>query len=233
MSLNNPIKCRNCNGSIYFDPPGVRGRPFDVETGQHHQCIGGSGLTYSNKKSQTPTGKPCKFGCGKTLFYDTAAGYYREGSMAGPRHAECPNFPKDQTTLPVKEIDNSVTAGLLPKTTDKTSFYHTPKIDTGVPTELGELLSLIRELNTLQLGLSKQLKTIADNQDVNNRMTRAIRDILQEYKDEVIDTIKKPPMKFESGKLDALEDNADDDDDDEDVYDEFADVDDKTRENDV
>lgn len=230
MSLKNPIQCRNCGGDIYFDPPGVRGRPLDVETGEGHRCVGGSGFT--NSKGKTPTAKPCKFECGTMIVYDTKEGYYREGSMNGPRHL-CDKIPKDQTTL--LTVNTTQVHKNPPIETIKANLVETqPKYQNN--NDLGDLLLLIRELNTLQLGISQQLKNIADNQDVNNRMTRAIRDILQEYKDEVIDTIKKPPsMTFESGTLDkdpiTIGDEEEEDHDD--IYDEIADVDDKTRENDV
>jgi hypothetical protein len=236
MSLNNPIQCRNCGADIYFDPPGVRGRPFDVETQEYHRCIGGSGST--NSKGKTPVARPCKFDCGTMIVYDTKEGFYHEGNMSGPKH-NCANIPKESgqqlLTTPQKGSSEQIAHDTqihknIPIETIKANLIGTTA---QYNNDLGELLSLIRELNTLQLGISQQLKNIADNQDLNNRMTRAIRDILQEYKDEVIDTIKKPSMKFESGN--KIEDPAsyEQDNPDDDIYNEFADTDDKTHQDDV
>lgn len=222
--MKNPIECRNCGKEIYFDPPGVRGQPWDLETRELHRCVGGSG--YTNSKGKPPSSKPCKFECGTMIVYDTKEGYYREGSITGLRH-NCSNLTKETTGQQL------LTSTTTPQRGSLEQIAYQPKLNTSGPTELGELLSLIRETNALLLGISEQLKKNADNQDLNNRMTRAIRDILQEYKDEVIDTIKKPPMKFESGnniESRIIDDDqvVDEDDVNDDIYDEFADVDDKT-----
>jgi hypothetical protein len=232
MSFKNPIECRNCGKDIYFDPPGVKGQPWDVETQAPHRCVGGSGFT--NSKGKTPIPKPCKFDCGIMIVYDTKEGYYRENSMNGIRHL-CENIPKESG----QQLLTTPQKGSFEQIAHEPQIHRNPPIEAikaqnaTVPVaavDLSELLNSLKEQNVILQGISAILSNIADNQDLTNRISKAIRDILNEYKEEVIDTIKKPPMKFESGNIKEPK-IVDDDDDNDDVYDEFADTDDKTYSN--
>lgn len=211
MSYNNPIPCRNCEGLIYWDKESGDKRPYDYETEEYHRCMGFQSSAPAPANKVKPI--QCKNGCGFTLYYDTKEGYYREGSPEGKKHFPCPNWDKRPTTAPAGQQTVS-------QTTTSSPAEPTKKIPTTGFTDVttGEL---IREQNTILQGIAALLQKIADNQDVANRYARVTKDILQEYKDEVIDSINsKPRLTFENGKI--QEDGA------EDIYDEIADQDDTT-----
>lgn len=220
MSYNNPIPCRNCEGLIYWDKESGDKRPYDYETEEYHRCMG---FQSAPQKPAASKVKPiqCKNGCGFTLYYDTKEGYYREGSPVGKKHFPCPNWDKrptgqqQQTTTQVHTIPPAAEGTHILKTNlEETQPKHMT---------FDELANLIKEQNTILQGIAAQLQKIADNQDVANRYARVTKDILQEYKDEVIDSINsKPKLTFENGKIQEEEGT-------EDIYDEIADQDDTTE----
>ena len=89
-----------------------------------------------------------------------------------------------------------------------------------------QIEDLVRETNLILQGIASQLQRLLDTAEVTSRYQKATKDILQEYKEEVIDSIKNPKVSFENGK-DPI--NIDDEPDN-DIYDEIADTDDQSIE---
>lgn len=128
------------------------------------------------------------------------------------------NATKDYHECPVWLAEQGRTQAQMHKDPPKTQQQ--PILSPKTVVEQAENHNTLREICTILQGIAAQLKNIADNQDVANRYAKITKDILQEYKDEVIDTINsKPKIQFESGKLEES-----------DLYDELSDQDDTTDE---
>ena len=89
-----------------------------------------------------------------------------------------------------------------------------------------QIEDLVRETNLILQGIAAQLQRLLDTAEVTSRYQKATKDILQEYKEEVIDSIKNPKVSFENGK-DPINIG---DEPDNDIYDEIADTDDQSIE---
>ena len=224
MSLKQPRECNNCGLLIYWDktvPGNPKNRPFDVDNpGNYHRCFGSDsrGHEPNPKIETTPTLISCKFRCGAKIIYDTEDGKYKEGSLGGPEH-KCPNLPPGYENNKPRSFPNTNVHEDITPRPKQVRLPDTPPTTITPPKQLEDL---IREQNLILQGIAAQLQKMLDTLEISAKYQRASKDILQEYKDEVIDTIKKPPVSFESGRL------VDDEGETEDIYDEIADQDDKT-----
>lgn len=240
MSLKQPRECNNCGLLIYWDktvPGNPKNRPFDHDNpGNYHRCFGSDSRGHEpNPKIPTaPELISCKFRCGTKIIYDTEDGKYKEGSLGGQEH-KCPNLPPgyennkphQQRSYPNTNVHEDL-KHLITQQNKLTEHISPPPPTTNNKPPVRQLEDLVKEQNLILQGIAAQLQKMLDTLEVSARYQKASKDILQEYKDEVIDTIKKPPMTFEGGRIAVG--NDDDDGGTEDIYDEIADTDDHSDE---
>jgi hypothetical protein len=224
MSIERPRECNNCGLLIYWDrniPNNPKNRPFDVsEPGTFHRCVGSDsrGHEPNPKLKTTPTLMDCKFKCGTKIILDTEDGKYKEGSLIGLEH-KCPNLPTGydnskptftpkQKTLPVDEHNIK-------------SYPTAPKEE---PENTAKKLS---EIATILLGIAEQNKRLADAIDMLNMYVRVIKDNVIELRDEAVTNKFPKDVKFETGATPSVLKRETD------IYDELADVDDDTRDDDL
>ena len=219
MSYDNPINCRNCDELIYWDKSDPSKRPYDADTEDYHRC---SASPYKPTQS-TPKLIQCKNGCGIQIVYDVTEGYYREGSLTGKKHFPCPMFGKNN-----KEQQQQINTPTPPPPSKVKEVIMTGNAPRPQQQPARQLEDLVRETNLILQGIASQLQRLLDTAEVSSRYQKATKDILQEYKEEVIDSIKNPKVSFENGR-DPTTINIDDEPDN-DIYDEIADTDDSSTE---
>ena len=238
MSFNNPRECKNCGHAVlYWDDTNRGGRPYDVLTpGQYHQCSGWKpGFKMEKKTPYTPQLKPCKFGCGTNIIYNTNKGFFEEGHIDSDIEHLCPNHPegyeydehgnkhdrKDKTREFIKQPPPPPTPPQTPRQQEQ------PKPGLNM-TDLTEIKNALREIITVLQGQAALIQKSLDNEDVTNRYLRVISGSLNEMVEEYKQIASSNPrVSFEDGK--ALYDRTQEAlYEEEDIEDELADQDDTT-----
>jgi hypothetical protein len=221
MSLEKPRECNNCGSPIYWDrtiPNNPKNRPFDVsEPGTFHRCVGSDsrGHVPNPKLKTAPTLMACKFLCGTQIILDTEDGKYKEGDLGGPEHL-CPNLPHgyDNSKPSYKTTPQKGTLDQI--------IHEQPKKEE--PESTAKKLS---EVATILMGIAEQNKRLADAVDMLNMYVRVIKDNVIEIREETVTNKFPKGVKFETGATPStLKREAD-------LYDEIADTDDKTRDDDI
>jgi hypothetical protein len=234
MSLDKPRECNNCGLLIYWDrtiPGNPKNRPYDVsEPGVFHRCVGSDSRGHApNPKIKTaPTLMDCKFNCGTQIILDTEDGKYKEGDLGGKEH-KCPNLPTGYDNSRPNKYFSGPQKGTLDQ------IVHNPSLDNPQPFNLPTTPSKIEteehsgtvkklnELATILLGIAEQNKRIGDNLDLLNMYVKVIKDNVIEIREEAVTNKFPKNVKFETGATPNILKRE------EDIYDEMADVDDKTE----